>query len=116
MLYGLTRRPVLAGAMMCSSLPGLGVLMAPRDDESGGAPDESGVNVSRRAFLKTVGVTGVAAAVVGGTAVRRPPGPAPAGPGPVPITLTINGKTHQLKVEPRVTLLDAMRDRLDTPA
>ena len=67
MLNRLTRRPVLAGAMMCSSLPGLGVLMAPKDDESGGAPDESGVNVSRRAFLKTVGATSVAATVVGGT-------------------------------------------------
>jgi len=31
----------------------------------------------------------------------------------VPITLTIDGKPHQLKVEPRVTVLDAMRDRLD---
>ena len=30
-----------------------------------------------------------------------------------PITLTINGQRHQLKVEPRVTLLDAMRTRLD---
>ena len=87
--------------------------MAPRDDESGGAPDESGVNVSRRAFLKTVGATGVAATVVGGTAEAQTTGPAPAGPGPVPITLTINGKKHQLTVEPRVTLLDAMRDRLD---
>ena len=29
------------------------------------------------------------------------------------ITLTINGQRHQLKVEPRVTLLDAMRTRLD---
>ena len=87
--------------------------MAPKDDESGGAPDESGVNVSRRAFLKTVGATSVAATVVGGTAEAQTAGPAPAGPGPVPITLTINGKKHQLTVEPRVTLLDAMRDRLD---
>jgi xanthine dehydrogenase YagT iron-sulfur-binding subunit len=87
--------------------------MAPKDDESGGAPDESGVNVSRRAFLKTVGATSVAATVVGGAAEAQTAGPAPAGPGPVPITLTINGKKHQLTVEPRVTLLDAMRDRLD---
>ena len=40
-------------------------------------------------------------------------GPAPVGPGDVPIELSINGKTHKLSVEPRVTLLDAMRDRLD---
>jgi xanthine dehydrogenase YagT iron-sulfur-binding subunit len=36
-----------------------------------------------------------------------------AGPGPVPITLQINGKPHKLMVEPRVTLLDALRDHLD---
>jgi len=35
------------------------------------------------------------------------------GPGEVPVTLTINGRRHQLSVEPRVTLLDAMRTRLE---
>jgi len=34
------------------------------------------------------------------------------GPGAVPITLEVNGKTHNLTVEPRVTLLDALRDYL----
>jgi len=87
--------------------------MAPKDDDTGNAPDKNGVNVSRRAFLKTVGVSGVAATVVGGVAEAQTSGVAPLGPGPVPITLTINGKRHQLTVEPRVTLLDAMRDHLD---
>ena len=31
----------------------------------------------------------------------------------IPIHLTINGRDHSLEVEPRVTLLDALRDRLD---
>jgi xanthine dehydrogenase YagT iron-sulfur-binding subunit len=35
------------------------------------------------------------------------------GPQPVPISLMVNGKSHQLEVEPRVTLLDALRERLD---
>jgi aerobic-type carbon monoxide dehydrogenase small subunit (CoxS/CutS family) len=35
------------------------------------------------------------------------------GPGAVPITLHVNGKAHSLKVEPRVTLLDALRSQLD---
>jgi xanthine dehydrogenase YagT iron-sulfur-binding subunit len=35
------------------------------------------------------------------------------GPQPVPISLTVNGKSHALTVEPRVTLLDALRERLD---
>jgi xanthine dehydrogenase YagT iron-sulfur-binding subunit len=87
--------------------------MAPKDDDTGADRDESGVNVSRRAFLKTVGATSVAATVVGGAAEAQTTGATPVGPGPVPITLTINGKKHQLTIEPRVTLLDAMRDRLD---
>jgi xanthine dehydrogenase YagT iron-sulfur-binding subunit len=35
------------------------------------------------------------------------------GPGAVPITLKINGKARTLKLEPRVTLLDALRNNLD---
>jgi xanthine dehydrogenase YagT iron-sulfur-binding subunit len=31
----------------------------------------------------------------------------------VSITLRVNGQAHNLSVEPRVTLLDALRDRLD---
>jgi xanthine dehydrogenase YagT iron-sulfur-binding subunit len=70
-------------------------------------------DVSRRDFFKTVGAGSVAAAVVQvGTEVDTQ-GPAAVGPGDVAITLTINGQRHQLKVEPRVTLLDAMRTRLD---
>jgi xanthine dehydrogenase YagT iron-sulfur-binding subunit len=87
--------------------------MAPKDDDTGADRDQSGVNVSRRAFLKTVGATSVAATVVGGAAEAQTTGATPVGPGPVAITLTINGKKHQLTIEPRVTLLDAMRDRLD---
>ncbi len=34
------------------------------------------------------------------------------GPGAIPITLQINGRPHSLSVEPRVTLLDALRDHL----
>ncbi len=35
------------------------------------------------------------------------------GPGKVNILLYINGKKHSLEVEPRTTLLDAMRDQLE---
>ena len=55
----------------------------------------------------------MAAAVVQVGSTAQAQGPAAIGPGEVAITLTINGQRHQLKVEPRVTLLDAMRTRLD---
>ena len=35
------------------------------------------------------------------------------GPGPVTLTLDVNGKKVETKVEPRVTLLDALRNYLD---
>ena len=71
-------------------------------------------DVSRRDFFKTVGVGSIATAVVSASAkATADQGPDPFGPGPVAITLTINGQRHQLNVEPRVTLLDAMRTRLD---
>ena len=34
------------------------------------------------------------------------------GPGPIPVTLNVNGRAHDLRIEPRVTLLDALRERL----
>jgi aerobic-type carbon monoxide dehydrogenase small subunit (CoxS/CutS family) len=34
------------------------------------------------------------------------------GPGEVPVTLEINGKSHKVAVEPRVTLLDTLRMKL----
>jgi len=35
------------------------------------------------------------------------------GPGKVPVTLTVNGRQRDLEIEPRVTLLDALREELD---
>jgi xanthine dehydrogenase YagT iron-sulfur-binding subunit len=70
---------------------------------------------SRRGFIRGVGISGGAL----GTGLLEQEGvaaPAPAnvtGPGPVPITLNINGKPLQLSVEPRVTLVDALRNYLD---
>jgi aerobic-type carbon monoxide dehydrogenase small subunit (CoxS/CutS family) len=68
--------------------------------------------VSRRDFIKTVGAGTVAGALLGSAHPADAQAPV-LGPGEASITLTINGQRHQLKVEPRVTLLDAMRTRLD---
>ncbi len=75
---------------------------------------------SRRNFLLTSG-SSVAASLVAGyvpalakdAAVESDSDPTSAGPnieGAVPITLRINGKNHQLRVDPRTTLLDCIRE------
>jgi len=70
--------------------------------------------LSRRGFMQGVGAGTAATALLGGapeaaaqdeTGVR--------GPGAVPVTLNINGEKRTLDIEPRVTLLDALRNRLD---
>jgi len=86
--------------------------MAPKDEHPE-KPDRSGV--SRRDFLKTAGVSSLAASVVG---VAEPElaaqaGPRAVGPGDVPVQLMVNGKRVDLRIEPRVTLLDALRTRAD---
>ena len=69
---------------------------------------------SRRGFLSGISATG---GVLGtGLLEQETASAAPAGvvgPGPVPITLNINGKPVKLTVEPRVTLVDALRNYLD---
>ena len=74
---------------------------------------ESHLDFSRRNFLKTVGVGPLAASVVAARTADAQAVASPVGPAAVPIELTINGRRHTLSVEPRVTLLDAIRDRLD---
>ena len=73
--------------------------------------DEPGF--SRRTFLKTVGAGGVAAGVIGPTDAAAAQSVNAVGPGPVPIQLNINGKVQRVEAEPRTTLLDAMRTKLD---
>lgn len=77
--------------------------MAPNDDES------AGVNVSRRNFLKSSGVVSAAAAIIKPGDADAQAGPAAAGPGEVPVRLNVNGRTLDLRIEPRATLLDALR-------
>ncbi len=71
-----------------------------------------GGGVSRRQFIKTVGVGGLATGVLAPSDAGAQPAVRELGPGEVPITLTVNGRRYDLRVEPRVTLLDAVRNRL----
>ena len=74
--------------------------------------DSSGV--SRRDFLKISTISAAAVPILGTKVVQAAGQPVKVyGPGKVPIELTINGQSHTLHVEPRVTLLDALRDQLD---
>lgn len=69
---------------------------------------------SRRGFLGGVGIGSLGTGLLEREADAAPAaGSTVAGPGPVPITLNINGKPVNLTLEPRVTLLDALRDYLD---
>ncbi len=72
--------------------------------------------VSRRDFLKGTGVAMSGGLLAGAhvAAAEAASGPAGVlGPGAVPITLRVNGKAHTLRIEPRLTLLDALRGHLD---
>lgn len=73
--------------------------------------------VSRRGFLQSLGLTAAAAIPASGiigdaTPLVAAEEKASEGPGPVPVELWVNGKTVRLELEPRVTLLDALRDHL----
>ena len=71
--------------------------------------------LSRRSLLKTMGLggTAVAASTLPALPVPQDGGARALGPGRVPITLNINGKAQKVELEPRVTLLDALRNHLD---
>ena len=68
---------------------------------------------SRRTFIEGVGIGAGAVGAVGTVDSARADNHDPVGPDPVSISLYINGESHELEVEPRVTLIDALRNRLD---
>jgi xanthine dehydrogenase YagT iron-sulfur-binding subunit len=90
-----------------------------------GAHDKNLPDLSRRNFIKGAGIASVAAsagALLADRVVEALPRPqiggmggngGVVGPGEVPITLKINGQTRALNLEPRVTLLDTLRNHLD---
>jgi aerobic-type carbon monoxide dehydrogenase small subunit (CoxS/CutS family) len=73
--------------------------------------EKPGVGLSRRTFLKSAGAGAAAAGLLG--AEGRPAGAAVLGPDAAPLTLKVNGAVRSISVEPRVTLLRALRNHLD---
>ena len=77
----------------------------------------SGSKPTRRTFLRSTGTSAaaafVAARVTSAPPVPKPPPGAPEGPnieGAVPVTLRINGKDYAVRVDPRTSLLDCLRE------
>src|SRR5262245_65346027 len=91
----------------------------PKDPE----PDDPPAGgISRRAFLRggaaagALGSAGLLARQMAEAAKEAPRTEAGVeiwGPGEVPVRLRVNNKSHDLELEPRTTLLDALRDHLE---
>jgi xanthine dehydrogenase YagT iron-sulfur-binding subunit len=79
--------------------------MATKDDSS------DGLKFNRRNFLRTTGVVGLAETIAVPVEAQTQTTPAAVGPGNVPVRLNVNGRQIDLMIEPRVTLLDALRMR-----
>jgi xanthine dehydrogenase YagT iron-sulfur-binding subunit len=81
----------------------------------------TGKDVTRRGFLKGVGAVGVGAVLADRSilhAADQPadqPGQSKIISGNVEIVLNLNGQDRKVTVEPRTTLLNALRNNLDPP-
>ena len=78
------------------------------------SPHAGSSGFSRRAFLKGSGAAAAATALATGDGMAEAADAKAkvVGPGPTSITLKVNGKDHQLSVEPRMTLLEVLRSKL----
>jgi xanthine dehydrogenase YagT iron-sulfur-binding subunit len=81
-------------------------------------PTEESTGVTRRSFLTRLGATTLLATTVplleGVAQVETSPAPPATAPSAaaVPVTFSVNGQRHQLKLDPRTTVLDTLREHL----
>ena len=73
----------------------------------------AGPEFSRRGFLRGIGAAAGAAAVGVPALAHQEAAGKVLGPGATTVTLQINGVSKTVEVEPRVTLLNALRNHLD---
>ena len=87
--------------------------MRDEDDPNSKNNNTDRSHVSRRDFLKISGISVAVPLVAGPKVVKAAGQEIPVhGPGKVPMEFSINGKAYKASLEPRVTLLDALRDDL----
>jgi xanthine dehydrogenase YagT iron-sulfur-binding subunit len=92
-----------------------------KDKKRKSKQSSSNAGWSRRDFLKISGVSAavplagslVASASALAVETAHEADAAVQGPGKAPVTLTVNGKNRSAQLEPRVTLLDALRDQFE---
>ncbi|HKD83692.1 MAG TPA: (2Fe-2S)-binding protein [Terriglobales bacterium] len=83
-----------------------------KDDDAPNPDQHSGL--TRRDFIKISGVGAALPLALGPTVVHAAGEDVPVyGPGKTPLTLNVNGKKLTAELEPRVTLLDALRDQFN---
>lgn len=83
-----------------------------KDDDAPKPNQNSGL--TRRDFIKISGVGAALPLALGPTVVHAAGEDVPVyGPGKTPLTLNVNGKKLTAELEPRVTLLDALRDQFN---
>jgi xanthine dehydrogenase YagT iron-sulfur-binding subunit len=84
-------------------------------DIKGSGSQRSGFDLTRRELLKLTAATGGALAagpLLPGVAPPAAAQGADAAPPPVNVVLRVNGAEHRLTLDPRTTLLDALREHL----
>ena len=73
---------------------------------------------TRRTFLSRIGMasllatTGPALTTLAQRSTKVEPGLSPESKDAIPVTLRVNGKKHDLRIDPRTTLLDCLREHL----
>jgi len=83
-------------------------------NDDNGPKSDLASGLTRRDFMKISGIGAALPLVVGPTVIRAAGEEVQVhGPAKVPIRLTVNGKQLNAELEPRVTLLDALRDNFD---
>ena len=103
--------------------PASAIEVPEKEQPEGSAEQALFGRVTRRSFLSHLGAAGIAATaspVLAATATQESPvvnaaSEAEASAGTVPVTLRVNGKSHVLRLDPRTTLLDCLRENLNLP-